>query len=1104
MAFQQSNVWAFDLWGNQSHKKWRTSQSTHFHLHHEQSLSPLADEVLLHAERARDTLAARYGVSWRQPVDLVLQDALFSNGEANTHANRVRIWASDWGLPLRSAHPWLADVIHHEFGHVASIAAGAKVPTWLYGIHFGYESYNNSSKRIQAGVLLPSVHFPAWFAEGTAQYESARLGYDRWDAHRELLVRTMVENKTLLSLEEMQSFLGPKHLDFELGPYTLGFAKVRYIAERYGDASIPRLWKALSKPTVWTFSQACQSVLGVNERQLDRNWRKYLDSVYAKPVETWQSQKLSQGSWAQSHLIATPCGIWWLSNRGSESWNQSPAFISKDSLAKIKTFQPFPNDSIDSNVPAPRAQLSKDSSTQVKKTPDTLLQLQDLKPIQDFPTHKIAWDKGWDLWPQGANSQKVSWVAVSYAQRNQNGETHFDLVRLDSGAKEAQKITRLRNAIEPSIRKDGRAIAYARKIPGSPCFSLEMIAIDSTGQSSFEPITLWGDPKEAPCVDRQAREPKWSADGQTIAFVLSAGGKRRLALWSAQDSQVRVVWDQGYDVRHPTWGLGKDSLSLYFSSDAKGRFEIYRWNTSQQSAEQLTSSGGGAFYPAPDSSALNYVRFDKDGFSLYTQNLRTTRDTAIDSNHLSATQAQLWNQNLGQIVDGRPTRPYPILPTRWIVLPAVLGQERSQGIRAGTQGETFWQTGLILQTFDPIERNSFMFQYLFEPDFGKVDPGKGGLGPALQQEFGASWTYKGLPFTTGLDFMWRQLPGQDSVRSEAPDVPDGLNRYSMRIQALQNRWSHSFFHAHDLWNLQFGYMGADFDFYEQNFAWTFYKALHTSLGFQYGHHEDESSPGELPEPGWNTSLFWTFQQGDLFRPGSFKESFKVSASGAIEPVYRTTQLQMVQGDFAFQIPFFHPESRFVWTLNGLSLPWWSSKDEDTLNTFYLPGAKLHGYPNMNPRGEDQLLSGRSQILSTAHLIWPLWTGAQSLGPLMFRGVWIDLFAEQLWLWKEPPAWTQIDQGNSYRSTGVELRLAQKLWYSLPWQWWARAAWALDDVDHPEGLYRPQGIWGAHSPSKIEFGLSFSFDKPGEIKMAQPKHLGPQWLSLPDLKGHTHE
>jgi hypothetical protein len=31
---------------------------------------------------------------------------------------------------------------------------------------------------------------PFWFAEGTAQFESYRMGFDRWDTHRDMLLRT--------------------------------------------------------------------------------------------------------------------------------------------------------------------------------------------------------------------------------------------------------------------------------------------------------------------------------------------------------------------------------------------------------------------------------------------------------------------------------------------------------------------------------------------------------------------------------------------------------------------------------------------------------------------------------------------------------------------------------------------------------------------------------------------------------------------------------------------------------------------------------------------------------------------------------------------------
>src|SRR5258708_33152998 len=47
---------------------------------------------------------------------------------------------------------------------------------------------------------------PAWYAEGTAQYQRQQTGYDYWDAHRDMILRMRALDDKLLSWEEMGQF----------------------------------------------------------------------------------------------------------------------------------------------------------------------------------------------------------------------------------------------------------------------------------------------------------------------------------------------------------------------------------------------------------------------------------------------------------------------------------------------------------------------------------------------------------------------------------------------------------------------------------------------------------------------------------------------------------------------------------------------------------------------------------------------------------------------------------------------------------------------------------------------------------------------------------
>src|SRR5690625_7771495 len=83
-------------------------------------------------------------------------------------------------------------------------------------------------------VTLPfsNLSIPPWFAEGSAQYQDGKLGYDSRDSHRDMLLRTRLESDSWLSLKEMSSFSSKNGLEREL-VYNQGFAFVDYLVDRF-------------------------------------------------------------------------------------------------------------------------------------------------------------------------------------------------------------------------------------------------------------------------------------------------------------------------------------------------------------------------------------------------------------------------------------------------------------------------------------------------------------------------------------------------------------------------------------------------------------------------------------------------------------------------------------------------------------------------------------------------------------------------------------------------------------------------------------------------------------------------------------------------------
>jgi TolB protein len=106
-------------------------------------------------------------------------------------------------------------------------------------------------------------------------------------------------------------------------------------------------------------------------------------------------------------------------------------------------------------------------------------------------------------------------------------------------------------------------------------------------------------------------QPRWSPDGQQIAFRSDRGGSSNLYLMEADGRNVRRLTNHAGNDHDPTWL--PDGQSLIFSSDrdrGTGRLDLYRLWLADGSVERLTSFFEGyAFMPtvSPDGNWVAFV-----------------------------------------------------------------------------------------------------------------------------------------------------------------------------------------------------------------------------------------------------------------------------------------------------------------------------------------------------------------------------------------------------------------------------------------------------------------------------------------------------------------
>ncbi|MFQ5570968.1 MAG: hypothetical protein ACE5G0_14915, partial [Rhodothermales bacterium] len=177
--------------------------------------SRTAQVVARIAEDIYQPITSLYGHEPNTRISIILKDYEdYSNGAAYFFDNKIEIWSPALDTPLRGDHNWLRNVITHEFTHMVQVQTTMKAGRGMPFLFFQLLDYEDVRRpdvlygypNVLVTYPIPVLNNPAWFAEGTAQYQRAWLDYDHWDTHRDMLLRTRVLAGEELTLAEMGGF----------------------------------------------------------------------------------------------------------------------------------------------------------------------------------------------------------------------------------------------------------------------------------------------------------------------------------------------------------------------------------------------------------------------------------------------------------------------------------------------------------------------------------------------------------------------------------------------------------------------------------------------------------------------------------------------------------------------------------------------------------------------------------------------------------------------------------------------------------------------------------------------------------------------------------
>ena len=546
-------------------KDWYTITTKHFYVHYHEGAERTAKVVAKIAEDVYGPITALYNHEPDTRVSFIIKDISdYANGAAYFFNNKIEIWSSPLDFELRGTHNWLRNVITHEYTHIIQIQAamkfGRKVPALTFQ-WFGYEKERRKDvlygfPNLLVSYPFPGVTVPPWLAEGTAQFQRGLLGYENWDAHRDMILRSYVLSDSMLSWGEMSAF-GKTSLGNE-SVYNAGYNLTRYIAQTYGEDKLPAITFEMSKPFVFTVDSAIKNVLGKSGRELYAEWAAHLKDEYSKRIAPVLAQRvegelIGNVGFGNFHPEYAPDGsrMAYVSNKTADYFGQSAIYIRDMASGEEKMI-----------APGVRSTL------------------------------------GWS--PDGRRI-----VYSKYNEPSVYGHLFYDLYMYDLDKDDETRLTTGLRAFNPAWSPDGSRIVFAHSSDGT----VNLGVVDADG-SGFRSLTTFSQ-------GEQVFTPKWTTDGASIIFGFSGRAKRQVARVRADGTGFEVVIAHVlYDCRDPR--MTDDGKAILYVSDRNGIFNVYRHELEGNGADaQLTNVTGGAFMPDINASGdLTYAVYTAGGYKI--------------------------------------------------------------------------------------------------------------------------------------------------------------------------------------------------------------------------------------------------------------------------------------------------------------------------------------------------------------------------------------------------------------------------------------------------------------------------------------------------------
>lgn len=622
-------------WTGRTHSEldWQVIETEHFNIYFHQGIESIAKKGALIAEQVYQPIMDQIECKDFGKTDMVFtaEDEIL-NGYAMP-TNMIFIWVSQNDVAGRFAgtEKWLRLVVAHEFQHIAMMNA---LRNWM-------------------GVL-GMMEIPSWFMEGTAEYYT-----EKWRVGRSDMKMKIHTYKNTMD---------------KLNPHDDGYAKVLYMADKYGDSTITKIVhyreyylnigekKFLSKP--YNLKKAFKEVTGQSLGDFEEEWRRVMNTYYY----SYKGQKESVDEIGESLKI--------------------------DGVNKVKYIS-----------------ISPDSSkiAVVGRKTDSMWD-NGLYTVTTDTNHTVTEIHYGSFGSAPAWSPDGTKIAIGEYHRGQYGSLLYDIRIMDENGDDCQWITQNLRANDPQFSPNGKQISFIAH-PGETT-QIWLCDFDGSNQTQLTDFT----------GDVQVQDPVWSPNGEMLAFMIQdESGAVDIATINSDGTRFQKITRDVYEDLTPLWSA--DGAELIFTSFRNSTPNLYRVSVNGGKITQMTDVAEGVFteQTIPNSgNILTSTLADVD----------TTRVISVQPNReiielklnirdrytnwrTKSPDIQMPEINYGEAPNMPEPKNYSALktirPIVWVIYPDI---EYFSGFGAFTDalGKNLYQ-GIFYQPYDTNEEGGLMLGY---------------------------------------------------------------------------------------------------------------------------------------------------------------------------------------------------------------------------------------------------------------------------------------------------------------------------------------------------------------------------------------------------------